>query len=458
MVVYSEWLGRLTALALCALIFTLPFSKSAVEACFCTAFAAWILKRIFSCELPAKLFSIFKPPYTRLNLPIYLFITAGVISVLVSTSIALSLKGLFFKLLEGVLLYFIITETINDKKKLNMILTSMILSMVLIGADGIFQRITGWDFIRHYRIIGWDHSGINAIYFRRISASFMNPNGFGGWLVIMVPLIFSIAAADKKHLPHGVTKPAAWILAGVLTACIVLTLSKGALTGFCFSAIFFITVIFSIRFNKARLFLIIVALVITAALLISICIINSCPIPAVSDTKTISTDSWQAAQSPVKDFLFLVKKSLASIMLAKSPIRTNLWYEAIQVIKHYPVFGCGLNTYSIVAPHYKVGGLEGGSYPHNSYLQMTAETGFVGLACFMWIMFRLFKVSIRNFRKINDKYFNNILIGLLTGFIGFLAHSFFDVNFYALQLATLMWFVMGLIIAVQNIALKELDA
>ena len=44
---------------------------------------------------------------------------------------------------------------------------------------------------------------------------------------------------------------------------------------------------------------------------------------------------------------------------------------------------------------------------------------------------------------------------LIAGLFGFLVHSVFDVNFYALQLATLMWFIMGLIIAVQRIALKE---
>lgn len=58
-------------------------------------------------------------------------------------------------------------------------------------------------------------------------------------------------------------------------------------------------------------------------------------------------------------------------------------------------------------------------------------------------------------RKIKNALYENILLGLLAGLFGFLTHSFFDVHFYALQLVNLMWFVMGLIIAVQKIALDS---
>ena len=86
---------------------------------------------------------------------------------------------------------------------------------------------------------------------------------------------------------------------------------------------------------------------------------------------------------------------------------------------------------------------------------MAAETGIVGLSSFILVITSLFKVSITNMRKIKDTFYGYILVGLLTGLFAFLVHSFFDVNFYALQLVNLMWFVMGLIIAVQKIALKD---
>lgn len=154
------------------------------------------------------------------------------------------------------------------------------------------------------------------------------------------------------------------------------------------------------------------------------------------------------------DFLSSLKNNLVQVMLKMDIVRTHLWREAILIIKDFPIFGCGLNTYSIVAPMYKSTLPEAGFYPHNSYLQMAAETGIVGLASFILVMISLFKTSLINMRKTEDSFYRNILLGLSAGLFGFLVHSFFDVNFYALQLAILMWFIMGLIVAVQKIALK----
>ena len=171
--------------------------------------------------------------------------------------------------------------------------------------------------------------------------------------------------------------------------------------------------------------------------------------------------------NPIKDrflitFPFLVQNSIKSriysVLTFVEPTRSSLWREAIAIVKDFPVFGCGLNTYSIVAPAYKRAAVEAGIYPHNSYLQMAAEMGIVGLSAFLWLIFRLFMSSLKNLKNIKDGLYSNVLIGLLAGLAGFLVHSFFDVNLYALQLVTLMWFIMGLIMAVQRIALEEQNA
>jgi len=100
--------------------------------------------------------------------------------------------------------------------------------------------------------------------------------------------------------------------------------------------------------------------------------------------------------------------------------------------------GTGFNTYSKVGPTYARAG--GGYYPHNSYLHMAAEIGLIGLACFLWILINLYKSGLRALKKTNDF----LLLGLLASITAFLTQSFFDVNFYALQMATLFWFIFGL--------------
>ncbi|MBL7198377.1 MAG: hypothetical protein ISS47_09810 [Candidatus Omnitrophica bacterium] len=87
--------------------------------------------------------------------------------------------------------------------------------------------------------------------------------------------------------------------------------------------------------------------------------------------------------------------------------------------------------------------MSSGTYAHNCYLQMLAEIGIIGLASFLWIIGRLFKSSIRSFKKSRDL----LLLGLLAGIIAFLVHSFFDTNLYSLQLSVLFWAMLGLTVA-----------
>jgi putative inorganic carbon (HCO3(-)) transporter len=421
MVNSAKWLNTITLLSLCAMIFTLPFSKSAVEIFFIVALISWILKRILSYKINLPLADLFKPVSTPLNLPLYLFVLLGFLSILTSVSIPLSLKGFFFKLLEGVLIYFIAAEIIDDRKKLNLVLIVMVSSILLICTDGIFQYITGRDFIRHYPICGEN----------RIQASFSNPNGLAGWLALIFPLVLSLGIIKYKGFPKKIIRPLIWGLICAAGLCLTLTYSRGAWIG-AVLALFFIGIL------KKSKFLIIAILIVIAVPLIM-------PVP-------IKERLLAALPFTIP---YSIKGRLSSIALFNEPVRNNLWHETIAIIQDFPILGCGLNTYSIIAPNYKIT-VDGGTYPHNSYLQMAAEMGIVGLAAFIWMMIRLFKASLESIKRIKDGFYSNVLIGLLAGMLAFLVHSFFDVNFYVLQLVNLMWFVMGLIIAVQRIALNEI--
>ncbi len=86
---------------------------------------------------------------------------------------------------------------------------------------------------------------------------------------------------------------------------------------------------------------------------------------------------------------------------------------------------------------------------------MVVEIGLLGLGTFLWSIFVLFKSSLQNLRKIKNEFWFFLIAGLLSGLFGFLVHSFFDTNFYSVQLGNLMWVVMGAIVVVQKIALDD---
>lgn len=403
------WLDNLIEFSLCAIIFTLPFSKAIVEIYFVFALACWITKRIAKFRFQNSLTKIFNPVETKLNLPIAVFIFVGFLSMLTSVSFLLSLEGFFFKLFEWIMIYFIVVEIINSKKRLKRILLVMLSSVALIAMNGLFQFVRGVDFIRHFTIIG-----------NKIRSSFGNPNSFAAWLVVMVPTALSLAyfrnnarfnLSNKDSWLRSIVIILLWILTAILIFCLVLTYSIGAWISVLLSLIFL-----GICSGKKLLVIIITALLIFSFVTIS-----------------------------MREYANLIAEN-------SEMIRINLWGEALGIVEDFPLLGCGLNTYATVGRKYKITD-ETGFYPHNSYLHMAAESGLLGLGAFIWIIVTLFTSSIANFRNINSGANSNLLIGLLAGLFGFLVHSFVDINFYSLQLGNLMWFIMGLIVAIQKIAL-----
>lgn len=430
---------KLAILSLCVLVFVLPFSKSVFEIFFVITFMSCLMMRSSFDGKAVSHAAILKRIFSPINVSIYLFVIANAVSVYYSVSMPLSLRGFFFKLLEGVSLYFITVRVVNDRRKLNLILFSIFLSMALIGIDGVFQRVMGWDILRHYSAFG----GL-------VCASFGNANGFGAWLIIMIPIALSAALTDKERILALFTKNGIYSLAGMLILCLMWTRSAGALIGIAFTMVLF----FILRRNNA--FLVIAAAILVILFFIAPTFISSRQELFRLVKETTAVNLYKDAAFFGKGFVSTAKKFVMPFMLKRDPVRTNLWREAFFVIKDFPLFGCGLNTYAIVAPKYKI--LEsGGAYPHNSYLQMAAETGISGAGSFVLVVISLFAASIINMKRIKDVFYKNILIGLLAGLFGFLAHSFFDVNLYALQLVNLMWFVMGLIIAIQRIAVTKLS-
>jgi putative inorganic carbon (HCO3(-)) transporter len=449
------------------MIFTLPFSRSMVETFFVLALASWIVKRWiwrrpqtppsfssgnskeskgrsptrahrqdyapypsrvdwragtdhrpqtarFIEKIKERIFILietFKPIETKLNLPIGMFVLVGFLSTLTSVSLSLSLEGFFFKMVEWIMIYFIVVETMNSRKKVNRILAIIFLSIALITANGIFQLLTGTDFIRNYSMIG-----------QRMQSSFNSSNGFAGWLVVMIPLALSLAyfgksswfdASERYIRLKMLVKPMAWVLTCVSVLCLVLAYSRGAWIASLLSLVFF-----GILRSKKLLIIIMIALLISPFF--------------------------------VNDDIKIRVNSIIRISKVNTD-RFSLWSEALSIIKDFPLLGSGLNTYATVAPSYRITE-ETGVYPHNSYLHMAAESGLLGLGAFVWIIITLFKTSLASLKRINDRFHDVVLIGLLTGLFGFLIHSFVDVNIYTLHLGNLMWFVMGLIVAVQKTA------
>ena len=123
--------------------------------------------------------------------------------------------------------------------------------------------------------------------------------------------------------------------------------------------------------------------------------------------------------------------------------RLAFWKEGIHIFWTKPIFGVGLNTYTEVSKVYKT--------PHNSFLRMLGEMGFVGLLAFLYFLGKLFVKTFQNMPFMKAGCLKYTCIGVISGLSGFLVQSFVDVNFYSIQLSAFMWFMIGVIVATQFI-------
>ena len=397
-------------------VFCLPFSKAALEVFLWSAIVIFIAKRFLGYR-GSCFWGMF--PKTPLNKVLGIFCAVNVLSVIFSVNLGLSLRGLLGKELKFLAIFFILIEIINSKKRLRNLLIAITASAALIIADAWVQYFRGVDFLRGFQ-------------YSRLTASFSAANGLAAWLIVIIPLITGLFIWVKPV--YRKLKIILFIMILMLLSCLLLTYSRGAWLGIMIAGILMSYYILKNSDIKVKMrYLCFIICLFCVFLLISK-LVNV----QMYKIEKVNFDSGQTVGERIK--------SIVNINRGASLVRLNLWKEALMVIRDYPLTGCGVNTYSIVARGYKISE-SGGIYPHNSYFQKAAETGLLGLFVFLWIMVQFFWVGLQSLKQ--NK--NMLVLGLLSGILAFLVQAFFDNHLYSLQLVVLLWFMLGLTIAVINL-------
>jgi putative inorganic carbon (hco3(-)) transporter len=347
-------------------------------------------------------------------------VLAVFISVLFSQYPALSLAAFIGKFLKGVFLYFSFIEAFRDERCILIFLKIFLVSAFITALSGAMQHYTGKDFLKGH-LVGTE----NSISTHRINSSFFGANGFGAYLLPVVGLvhfIFSTACTKKSwFLAAG----AAFFLV-LLLACLCWTYSRSSWIGY------LIIVFAMVVMDRRKIFY--------AAALISVFMFIFMPSLNNIRHMHLISDSNVTVQKKI---------SVHSVLEQGGSGRLAFWGKAVSIIRTSPVWGTGLNTYTRIIK--RDPDPNTWWYAHNGYLQMAAETGLAGLACFLWMLFVLLRQCLQHCKQIKDGWPFSILQGSIAGLFGFLGQSFFDNSFYSVQLSMLMWMIFGLMVAVTRL-------
>lgn len=412
-----RYCDRAIAICLYLLIFFLPFAKAGVEIFAWTGIAVWLLKRAFGYRPPSSGRFL---PQTPLNQALAIFILANVLSTIFSLNPALSCRALTGKLLKFFAIYFVVVETINSPRRVRNLLLVLIASATLMIADSAVQYIRGTDFLRGFT---WS----------RLRASFATANDFGGWLIMVVPVLFvSLFNKSSTNLVKGRWRWGVGLLVVLLLGCLLLTYSRGAWLGLLVSSLLMGWYCFGRLTSRRK--------VILSLSFVGLIFVGSV-LPPVVKIKIDAINDWKFRSGDP------LGKRFESMDTAAFRERWILWKQSLAIVEDFPVLGTGLNTYSRYTPHYKKTDDGARWYAHNSYLQMATETGIVGLLSFLWFLLSFFKWGWCFMKRQSDTF----VVGLIAGIAAFLVQSFLDTNLYALQLVVLFWFMLGLTVAVSKV-------
>lgn len=141
--------------------------------------------------------------------------------------------------------------------------------------------------------------------------------------------------------------------------------------------------------------------------------------------------------------------------------RETLWSVATQMVRDHPVSGVGAGNFVVVEPEYtlrtidlpRVDLIVKPELTHNSYLQVLAELGVIGLAAFLTVIARSLQLAFRaahTFARGGDHELDILSRGFLVGTVGMLIAYFFATNQYEKQL----WLLLAVGPALLSVALR----
>jgi putative inorganic carbon (HCO3(-)) transporter len=378
-----------------SLFFGITFSNATVEVCVIMAILLFFAK--------ATVLRKVGIPKTSVNLFIYTLALIVFISFLRSPFWKESIRGVV-RIIKYPLLFFAIVDFLTeDSKRMRRLFWALICVSIVTYANGIFQSIWAFDFLRH-RVINKDEA------LHRINASFVHPNDFGAFIISVLPLSMLFLALFLSKLKRFLLCVIS--IAGIY--CLLQTSSRAAWLGFFCAAL-----IFLLFYNKR------IALIAMGAL---------------ASLFFVFPHGMERVTSLFRYFL----KGETNTVWE----RIQLWKGTSIMIGEHPVLGFGINTFSKYFPQYKPPDYPDVRYCHNSYLQMWSEIGIIGLAVFLLIVVTIVMGAIRYLKINKDRSLRWwMLLSLTAGYVAFLVQSGFDTNLYSLVLTTLFWSLSAVVVA-----------
>ncbi|MEM8605291.1 MAG: IctB family putative bicarbonate transporter [Cyanobacteria bacterium P01_H01_bin.121] len=333
-----------------------------------------------------------------------------------------ALEG-FIKLTLYLFSFMLLARVMQNPRIRAGVIGTYLLTALVVSAYGIRQWFLGAE-----ALATWVDPASPLAKTTRVYSYLGNPNLLAGYLI---PAVILSTAAFFAWQRWG-CKLLALCMTGCNAACLVLTYSRGGWIGFVAAALVF-------------------ALLLTYWL-------------SVNWPPFWQTWALPLAAGGLVGFLLLAVIMVEPLRLrvmsifegrgdSSNNFRLNVWAAAIDMIKARPIIGIGPgnDAFNKIYPLFQRPRFTALS-AYSIFLEIAIEVGFVGLACFFWLLATTLQFAWQNLQALRlkqhpDGYW---LLAAVAVIVGMLAHGLVDTVWYRPQISTLWWLTLAIITSYGN--------
>ncbi len=411
-----QWAEEIAAL-LIGLVFGLaPFVSNALIGVFLVACVGfWVLLTLSDEARPLHFRDA--PTLTPIHLLVLLYWGIATVATALSPVKTAAFSG-WTKLTLYLVLFALCARILRSPRLRSWLITLYLHVALLVSVYGLRQWFFGAE-----ALATWVDAESPLSKTTRVYSYLGNPNLLAGYLLPAVILSLMAVFAWRGWVP----KALALTMFFVNTACFVLTFSRGGWIGLLvaiFALLMLLVYWWSIQMPTFWRTWSLPILVGSMSLLLMLAVLFV---------------------EPVRDRVFSI---FAGREDSSNNFRINVWAAVIEMIRDRPILGIGPgNTaFNKIYPLYQRPRYTALS-AYSIVLEIAVETGFIGLACFLWLLIVTFNqgiIQLRRLRLLRSQE-GFWLIGAIATLLGTLAHNTVDTVWYRPEVNTLWWLMMAVI-------------
>jgi O-antigen ligase len=138
----------------------------------------------------------------------------------------------------------------------------------------------------------------------------------------------------------------------------------------------------------------------------------------------------------------------------------DAWKIVLEIVKVNPILGLGPANYHWYTPLFPIRGYAVKFNSHSQYVDLIAQTGLLGLACFGWFAWEMARLCWRLSRRAPEGFARAYVYGAFGGLVGTMAAGFlgdwvlpffYNVGMNGFRSSVLSWVFLGGLVVIEQL-------